>query len=77
VKVFLDTSAIIKLYFREEGSEQLERQIASKNPKGLVICELSKVEFASAIWKKIRCNDLTERQGKLLIDGFTADIHRF
>lgn len=77
MKIFLDTSALIKLYFREQGTEDVDLLFAKNNIEAVFISELSKIEFASAIWKKVRLREMTSAQGLTLIRGFLSDIDRY
>jgi uncharacterized protein len=53
MKAFLDTSSLFKLYYNEQGSEELEFFL-SENVEELVLSELAILEFCSAIWLKVR-----------------------
>lgn len=55
--VFLDTSSLVKLYYEEPGSKAFVQKI-SEQASELYVFELSKVEFASALWKKVRTKDI-------------------
>ncbi len=77
MRIFLDTSALIKLYFREDGTEELDLLFSNGHIEAVFISELSKIEFASAIWKKVRLREMTSAQGLTLIRGFLSDIDRY
>lgn len=47
MKYFLDTSALVKIYHKETGTEKVLNIYEDKND--IVIWELSKVEFISTI----------------------------
>ena len=74
--VFLDTSTLIKLYYREDDSEQLANQISEKAQE-IFLFEITKVEFTSAIWKKVRTGDITSEIAKQVIECFENDYNKF
>lgn len=57
MKAFLDTSSLLKLYHWEAGSERLH-EILSAGIEAMYLSEIAKIEFLSAIWKKIRQREL-------------------
>lgn len=59
IKIFVDTSSLIKIYVKEKGSLQLMEFLAKQNPK-IVISELGKIDFYSTIYKLKRMKVLTE-----------------
>ncbi len=56
MELFVDTSALVKLYYSESDSDQVEKTILGA--ARVFISELSKVEFASALAKKTRTGEL-------------------
>lgn len=68
MSAFADSSAIAKLYLLEAGSE------AMKSLAGpLVVCELTRVEVQSALWRKNRTGELSARDAGILAREFAAD----
>ncbi|KPA16895.1 hypothetical protein MHK_002901 [Candidatus Magnetomorum sp. HK-1] len=57
--IFFDTSAIIKLYHDEDGTDDVLSIINSYDPS-ILISDLTKIEFVSAFAKKVRTNEITE-----------------
>ena len=57
MKYFLDTSALVKIYHKEEGSEKVLD--VYKNEK-IIISELSIVEFLSTLYRKYREKEIDE-----------------
>ena len=74
--VFLDTSTLVKLYYKESDSEQLVNVI-SKIADEIFLFEISKVEFASAIWKKVRTGDIEQETAVKVISCFESDYETF
>ena len=76
MKVFLDTSSLLKLYHREQGSEKL-LEFISQNASQIFLSELAKVEFVSAIWKNVRMQLLPESVATQIISFFENDFDNF
>jgi predicted nucleic acid-binding protein len=76
--IYLDTSALIKLYLPEPGSDELDRALNDR--RDLLVSDLAITEFASAIGRRKRSGALTsDRTGQLyqaLLDHATsADLY--
>lgn len=76
MKAFLDTSALIKLYHQEEGSEFVVDTL-SANIEEIYISEISILEFRSALWKKIRGKEIPEKIAIEVIKCFQNDSDNF
>ena len=76
MKAFLDTSSLLKLYHSEAGSDRLH-EILSIDIEAMYLSEIARIEFLSAIWKKIRQRDLAEEVGNAVISCFEADFNKF
>jgi len=74
--IFLDTSTLVKLYYKEPDSEQLVNKISEKADE-IFLFELAKVEFASAIWKKVRTGDVNKETAIQVIACFENDYDTF
>lgn len=77
MKIFLDTSSLIKLYHSEIGTQELDNVFEENKIDEIFLSEIAKVEFNSAIWKKVRKKELTEDEGKFLIDSFLSDYDNY
>jgi uncharacterized protein len=66
---YLDTSAIVPLYFPEETSAALARWIRDAEPP-LVISDFAVAEFSSALSRNIRMGLLAEAEAQKLIVAF-------
>ncbi len=73
MNLFLDTSVLVKLYFREEGTEELDKYLNDNKVKAIYLSEITKIEFSSAIWKKVRTKELDENDAKVLQNGFKKE----
>jgi uncharacterized protein len=75
MRLFLDTSSLIKLYHEEKDSEQLKSLILESAVSSVFLSDLTRIEFLSALWKKQRQGELTieiVRQTSLLFEGDTS-----
>lgn len=71
MQFYLDTSAIVKIYHQEEGSEVVLPIYKSNDV--IVISELCKVEFLSTTHKKFRNNEIDAKTLAALKEKFIAD----
>jgi predicted nucleic acid-binding protein len=77
MRVFLDTSSLFKLYHQETDSEIMESIFTNYKVTDVFLSELSKIEFASIVWKKVRVNDITELQAKAVTEAFDEDFSKY
>jgi predicted nucleic acid-binding protein len=77
MKIFLDTSSIFKLYHQEEGTIELESIFEKIKITHIFLSELSKIEFTSTIWKKVRTKEITESQAKTILELFETDFGKY
>jgi len=75
LKLFLDTSSLLKLYHKEEGSEELVEMVLSAN--ALYLSSLAKLEFKSALWKKVRTKEIEMDACQAVIQLFQDDYSQF
>ena len=69
---FLDTSALVKIYHIETGSDSVIEIYGSEDI--IIISDLGKIEFLSAIFKKYREKDIDEETVNAVIDRFEYDL---
>lgn len=77
MKIFIDTSSLIKLYFREPGTSKLDKIFAENHLTEIYISEITKIEFFSAIYKKLRTKDLQLQNVNDIINAFITDEHNY
>jgi len=68
---FFDTSALVKIYHREAGSDFCLARYADQSP--LIISELARVELHSAIYRKQRDKELSAKALKAVMQRFECD----
>jgi len=75
--LFLDTSSLFKLYHQEAESEKIEQVFVQNAVQTVFLSEITKLEFASTVWKKVRLKDLAEEQAISLIQAFETDFPNY
>lgn len=70
---YLETSALVKLYILEAGSDRLLR-IAKNLENRLAILSLSPVEVRSAIRRRERAGDIDSKVAALVLDQMTQHL---
>jgi predicted nucleic acid-binding protein len=74
---FFDTSALVKLYHYEAGTERVEEVFSQLNSP-LVISELATVELYAALARRVRMGEITVQAQNEAIRNFEDDCaHRF
>lgn len=74
-KYFFDTSAIVKRYHREDGSDFIDRLFTEADAE-FVISDISIIEFYSALSLKVRVGEIDEDNFMSLRKLFSQDIKR-
>ena len=77
MKIFLDTSSLIKLYFFEDGTIALENFISNNRIDFIFLSKISLLEFESTLWKKVRTKELLEGEVKTALQAFEIDKNKF
>ncbi|MBM2817268.1 MAG: hypothetical protein HW421_4030 [Ignavibacteria bacterium] len=77
MRIFLDISALIKLYHYESGSDEVDKVFDNFSIEEIYLSELTKIEFQSAIWKKVRIKEITKKVAKDLINAFENDFNKY
>jgi len=74
-KYFFDTSALVKRYHSEEGSDFIDRLFAETDAE-FAISDISIIEFYSALSMKVRVGEIDEENFMSLRKLFSQDIKR-
>ncbi|MFN0033736.1 MAG: type II toxin-antitoxin system VapC family toxin [Saprospiraceae bacterium] len=77
MRIFLDTSSLFKLYHHEAGSEEIEQIFIQNAIQTVFLSEITKLEFASTVWKKVRTKELADEQARELIQAFESDFPNY
>jgi len=70
--LFIDTSALVKLYVREDGTDAMLRLASREEGHAMVLLALAKVEFTAAVRRRARNGDLSEEEA----DGLESRLER-
>ncbi|MGB7584464.1 MAG: type II toxin-antitoxin system VapC family toxin [Terriglobales bacterium] len=71
---YLDTSALVKLYLREPGTEQMVRLAGRAAGNQLAVLSLSQVEIRSTLRRRERAGDITGAVVAHLLDAFQRHL---
>jgi len=77
MKVFLDTSSLFKLYHRESGTTELELLFSSVKITTIYLSEITKIEFTSTAWKKVRTKEISDIEAETTLELFEVDFGKF
>jgi hypothetical protein len=72
--VYLDTSALAKLYLPEPGSEALESALLGR--RDLLVADLAATELTSAVSRRLRQGDLSARDARRVYTRLRGDLSR-
>lgn len=70
---YVDTSALVKRYVQEPGSDAFD-EFCGGCGLAMLICPLGSIEFAGVLQRRIRSKQLTPRQAGAIRQRFAADI---
>jgi len=71
---YLETSALVKLYVRETGTERMLAMTARSAENRLAMLALTQVEFRSAIRRRERAGEIPSTIAVQLLDAFTRHL---
>ena len=75
MKCYLDTSVLAKLYYPEEGSEEISRWVhRRKNP--ILFSSLHELELKNAFALKTFRKEITENQRKRIEEAINTDLEK-
>jgi uncharacterized protein len=76
MKYYFDTSALVKFYHVEDGTDTVSELI--RKPGNIVyISELAKLEFVSALLRRFRSGEIEKVELSRALISFREDIRRF
>ena len=77
MKIFIDTSSIVKLYHKEVNTARIEAIFSRNTIVEVFLSEITKIEFTSAVWKKARVKEIAEAEAGTIVDLFEKDCMKF
>jgi uncharacterized protein len=76
MKVYLDTSALVKFFHEEEGTDLITALIEDSSAV-LYVSELTILEFTSALQRLCRAGFIDRNNLKVALDSFRKELSRF
>jgi predicted nucleic acid-binding protein len=76
MKLFFDTSALVKYFHNEQGSQQVIELIENKNNE-IWVSDLARTEFVSALYRKFRNKEIEMLQLNEALKGFDTEWNNF
>ena len=73
----MDTSSLFKLYHIEVGSSELDNLLSQNDITTIYLSELTSIEFASTIWKKVRKKDISISEANEVNKAFERDLSKY
>lgn len=77
MKIYLDTSSLFKLYQKEADSVTFDELFINSRISDIFISEIAKIEFVSALYKKVRMKETRLEDAKKAIELFDNDIKKY
>lgn len=74
--LYLDTSALVKLYVQEQGTEKMLELAHPDAGNRLVILSLSRIEFRAAVRRRAKLGDIDATLADELIEEFNGHLAR-
>ena len=74
MKIFLDTSSLFKLYHKEADTNTIANIFNNYDVNTVFLSELSKIEFFSIVWKKVRIQEINDLKAKEIVGHFESDL---
>lgn len=75
-RYFFDTSALIKLYHREDGTDTVD-ELVDHDQSLIVISDLAVVEMVLALARKVRTQEITAEVFHTAVTAFEEDVAAF
>lgn len=76
MKLFIDSSALVKFFHEEEGSQRVTELITSEENE-IWISEIAGIEFISAVARRFRNKEIDEDKLNNAISGFEEQMIAF
>jgi uncharacterized protein len=73
---FIDTSALLKLFLDEQGSDNMLRFIQAEDDRNKVVSALASIEARSAITRLCKGNQMSASEASLALDALVSEMRR-
>lgn len=70
--IFLDTSALVKLYVREVGTDEMMDLASDPGTDALILLSLSRVELRSAVRRRERLGEIASEGAARILSSFAS-----
>lgn len=77
MKIFLDTSSLFKLYHKEADTNVVITIFNNYNITKVFLSDLTKIEFSSIVWKKVRIREIDNSKAEEILKHFDSDITNY
>ncbi len=77
MRLFLDTSSLIKLYYTEVDTENLNKIFIQNTITQVFLSTIAITEFYSGIYKKVRVGDLSLKNASDILTSFSDDSIKY
>lgn len=77
VNVYLDTSALVKLYIEETGTARVLAAVDAAEGAQVIITDISRVESRSAIRRRERASDVSGTEANQILKQIERDVSSF
>ncbi len=77
MNIFLDTSSLFKLYHKEPGTEIIDDVFATSIIGHVFLSEITKIEYVSAVWKKVRIREISASEAETKVTRFKSDYTKY
>ncbi|MBK9458731.1 MAG: type II toxin-antitoxin system VapC family toxin [Sphingobacteriales bacterium] len=77
INLFIDTSSIFCLYHYESGTNEMEEIFHKQKISTIFLAEITKLEFESAVWKKVRTKEIDKIHALQLLTAFEKDFSKY
>lgn len=71
---YLETSALVKLYVREPGTDRIIQLASNATGNRLAVLAVSPIEFRSAIRRRERAGDIDPKMAGMILDQFQQHL---
>lgn len=73
---FFDTSALAKLFQKEEGSDFVEKLINAPE-NDIWILDLTRIELLSSVYRRYRQKEISDKELEIILDAFDEQLMEF
>ncbi len=77
VSLYLDTSALVKLYIEETGTASVLAAVEAAEGAQVIIADISRVESRSAVRRRERASDVSGTEANQILKQIERDVSSF